>query len=103
MTKKNKKNKKNTTCVGHHYGNKHKQTTIRHDSVVVEFTSTYAFSVYRSNRLCMGSIPAVGKVYSIQHFMVQFGSNLKKVRGYPVFLLIDDAYMIKWNDKQILK
>ena len=34
---------------------------------------------------------AVGKVYSIQHFMVQFGSNLKKVRGYPVFLVIDDA------------
>ena len=39
----------------------------------------------------MCSTPAVGKVYSIQHFMVQFGSNLNKVRGYPVFLLIDDA------------
>jgi hypothetical protein len=49
------------------------------DRMVVGFTTTYAISAY--HRLCCEFKPSSGKVYSIQHYVIKFVSDLRQLGG----------------------
>ena len=50
---------------------------IGHDHEVVGFTTTYAISATKV--VCLNT--AHGKVYSIQHYVIKFVSDLRQVNG----------------------
>ena len=49
------------------------------DRMVAGFTTTYAISAY--HRLCCEFKPSSGKVYSIQHYVIKFVSDLRQLGG----------------------
>jgi len=51
-----------------------------HDRMVVGFTTTCAISVYHHQ--VVSSNPVHGEVYSIQHYMIKFVSDLRQVCGF---------------------
>ena len=51
---------------------------IGHDHKVVGFTTTYAISATKV--VCLNT--AHGKVYSIQHHVIKFVSDLRQVNGF---------------------
>ena len=50
------------------------------DSMVVGFTTNYAISAYHTK--VVNSNPVHGEVYSIQHYVIKFVSDLRQVRGF---------------------
>ena len=52
------------------------------DRMVVGFTNTYAISAYHHQKV-VSSNPVHGDVYSIQHYVIQFVSDLRQV-GAPI-------------------
>ena len=53
------------------------------DRMVVEFTTTYAIRAYLSPQAFVSSNPTHGDVYSIQHYVTKFGSDLRQVSSFP--------------------
>ena len=53
------------------------------DRMVVEFTTTYAIRAYISPQAFVSSNPAHGDVYSIQHYVTKFGSDLRQGSSFP--------------------
>ena len=49
------------------------------DHMVVEFITTYAMSAY--HHLCCEFESRSGEVYSIQHYVIKFVSDLRQVSG----------------------
>jgi hydrogenase maturation factor len=52
----------------------------RRDHMVVGFTTTYAISAYHY-KVCRSN-PTHGEVYSLQHYMIKFVSDLWQVSGF---------------------
>ena len=52
----------------------------RRDRVVVGFTTTYAISAY--NHWCCEFELHSGEVYSIQHYVIKFVSDLRQIGGF---------------------
>ena len=50
--------------------------------MIVEFTTTFAISAL--HHWCCEFESRSGEVYSLQHYMIQFVSDLHKVSGTPV-------------------
>jgi hypothetical protein len=48
--------------------------------VAVGFIATYAIGAYHHYRCMFESLP--GEVYSIQHYVIMFVSNLQQVSGF---------------------
>jgi hypothetical protein len=69
------------------------------DHMVVGFTITYAISAYHHWRCEFES--RSGKVYSIQHYMIKFVSDLRQVSGLlrfpPPIKLTDRPPRYNWN------
>jgi hypothetical protein len=47
------------------------------DQVIVGITTTYAISAYHTTKV-VSSNPAHGEVYSIQHYVIKFVSDLRQ-------------------------
>ena len=56
----------------------------RRDHMLVAFTTTYTISAYHHN--IVSSNPSHGKVYSIQHYVIKFVSDLRQVSGFLLVL-----------------
>jgi len=50
--------------------------------MVVGFTTTYAISAYHYTTNVVSSNIAQGEVYSIQHYVIKFVSDLRQVGGF---------------------
>ena len=50
------------------------------DGMIVRFTSTYALNSITIK--VMSSNPGHGEVYSIPHYVIQFGSDLRQLGGF---------------------
>ena len=50
------------------------------NGMIVEFITTYAISAYHHLRCEFG--PRSGEVYSIQHYVIKFVSDLRQVGGF---------------------
>jgi hypothetical protein len=59
------------------------------ECMVVRFTTTYAISAYHHERCLLES--RSGKVYSIQHYVIKFVSNLWQVGGFPLVLPVSST------------
>jgi hypothetical protein len=55
------------------------------DRMVVEFTTTCGMSTY--HHLCCEFKSRSGKVYSIQHYVIKFVSDLQQVGGFHLSIL----------------
>ena len=55
------------------------------DRMVVGFTTTYTISAY--HHLCCELKPSSCKVYSIQHYVIKFVSDLRQLGGFHQVLL----------------
>ena len=55
------------------------------DRMVVEFTTTCGMSTY--HHLCCEFKSRSGKVYSIQHYVIKFVSDLQQVSGFHLSIL----------------
>ena len=65
------------------------------DRMVVEFTTTYAISAYRHERCELESHS--GEVYSIQHYVIKFFTNLRQV-GFSLGTMVSFTNKTDFND-----
>ena len=54
------------------------------DRMVVGFTTTYAIGAFITTNV-VSSNPVYGEVYSIQHYVIKFVSELRQVGGFLRF------------------
>ena len=57
------------------------------DRMVVGFTTTYAISAYYVTNVMSSNPVPEGAMYSIQHYVIQFVSDLRQVGGFLRFPL----------------
>jgi hypothetical protein len=65
-----------------------------HDHMVVGFTATYAISAYHPKVVSLN--PAHGEMYSIQHYVIKFISNLWQVGGFHRVLWFPPPIKLKY-------